>query len=380
MNLSGNNKTLTLRVKAEAISLGFQLVGVTSPQPSDQVTTYSNWLANGRHAGMEYLASDRAVYRRQSPLNILPECKSILSLGLPYSPQHISTNSSDQIRIAAYALGDDYHDVFDTKLTQLVNFIEKQIGSPFPHRMYSDTGPVLEREIAQRAGLGWIGKNTCLINPKLGSFFLLGEILLGVTLDPDEPFSVDHCGICRKCIDSCPTEAILSDRTIDSNLCISYLTIENRGEIPSELRGSIGEWLFGCDICQNVCPWNIRFARHSDLVEFQPREFLKNPSNAGILKLIEESYRSNLQGSPLKRAKLSGLIRNASITAANTEDFDVVPILAELLTHHPDAQVRSHCAWAIGQLQGSGYEKILRDALDSEDDPKTRDEIYSALD
>jgi epoxyqueuosine reductase len=344
------------------------------------MNVYSNWLANGRHAGMNYLARDRAIDRRRNTLNIMPDCKSIISLGLKYSPSHMGRESSNEIRVAGYALGDDYHDVFDAKLEELVTFMERQIGSSFPHRIYSDTGPILEREIAQRAGLGWIGKNTCLINPKLGSYFLIGEILLGITLDPDEPFSMDHCGSCTRCIDSCPTGAILTDRTIDSNVCISYLTIENRGEIRADLRNSIGEWLFGCDICQDVCPWNIRFARQSDITEFQPRDYLLSASNSDFLKLTEETYQITLRDSPLKRAKLSGLIRNASVTAGNTKDVDALPLLMSLLTHHPDPQVRSHCAWSLGNFKGSGNEKILRAALDSEDDPKTKDEISSALD
>ena len=192
-------------------------------------------------------------------------------------------------------------------------------------------------------------------------------------------FVSDSCKLCKRCIDNCPTEAILTDRTIDSNRCISYLTIENRGGIPSELRSSIGDWVFGCDVCQDVCPWNMRFAHPSEIQEFQPREFLKHTSSPDFLSLTEDAYRIELQNSPLKRAKLNGLLRNAAITAGNATDPAALPHLASLLTKYHDATVRSICAWAIARINESGNEKIIRDALESEDDPTTKDEITAAL-
>jgi epoxyqueuosine reductase len=222
---------------------------------------------------MAYLATERSRARRADPREILPECRSILVLATPYSPPDIALSGTSEAReveahgltghIASYAWGEDYHDVLPARMKELVQFIETQVGGPVKHRWYTDTGPILERDLAQRAGIGWIGKNTCLISPKFGSYFLLSEILLDLALEPDSPFITDHCGTCTRCIEACPTDCILPDRTIDASRCISYLTIELKDEIPSELRDKIGNWVFGCDICQIVCPWN-RFAGEGD--------------------------------------------------------------------------------------------------------------------
>ncbi len=230
--------------------LGFILAGVTSAEPSQHYPNFEEWLADDNHGTMNYLAEERSRIRRADPKQILPECKSILVLGIPYSP--ISPDSG----IAAYALGDDYHEVIPPRLQEIVEFIEGQIGYPIPNRYYTDTGPILERDLAQRAGLGWVGKNSMLINPRAGSTFFLAEILLCIELEPDETIVTDHCGTCTRCITACPTEAILPNRTLDARRCISYLTIELRDDIPEELRPRMGNWIFGCDICQMVCPWN----------------------------------------------------------------------------------------------------------------------------
>jgi epoxyqueuosine reductase len=262
---------LTHQLKAEAYALGFELVGVTTPDPPAHMDVYSKWIASGRHGEMSYLESSTAMGRRQDPLSILPECKSILVVGINYQPEENPNTQTRNGKVATYALGDDYHMVIESKLRKLIGSFQSRIESPISYRIYTDTGPILERDFAQRAGLGWIGKNTCLINPKLGSYFLLGEALLSIQLEPDPPFDLDRCGSCSRCIDSCPTSCILPDRTIDSRRCISYLTIEKRGTIPEEYRDAIGDWLYGCDICQEVCPWNHRFSVPTKLVEFRPR-------------------------------------------------------------------------------------------------------------
>ncbi|RPI82769.1 MAG: tRNA epoxyqueuosine(34) reductase QueG, partial [Chloroflexi bacterium] len=248
-------------IKDKAKELGFLLVGVTGPEPPAHLDVFSHWLQAGRHGEMSYLATERSIQRRSDPKQILPECRSILSLAAPYpspgGPDHVGAGKG---KVAAYAWGDDYHDVLPERLDALVEYIEAEVGHPVPNRWYTDTGPILERELAQRAGLGWIGKNTLLINPQQGSYFLLAEILLGIDLEPDPPFTMDGCGSCTRCLDACPTSCILPDRTIDATRCISYLTIELKGSIPEDLRPQIGEWVFGCDVCQQVCPWNQRFA------------------------------------------------------------------------------------------------------------------------
>ncbi|MBN1666178.1 MAG: tRNA epoxyqueuosine(34) reductase QueG, partial [Anaerolineales bacterium] len=251
-------------IKTEAQRLGFELVGVTSPDPPAHLEVYQAWVQAGRHAEMGYLASERALLHRADPLRILPACQSILVLGIRY-PAPLEQPDAEALsgrgQVAAYAWGADYHEVLPARLQALVAFIETRVGRAIPNRWYTDTGPLLERELAQRAGLGWIGKNTCLINPRHGSYFLLAEILLGLSLPLDEPLITDHCGSCTRCVQACPTGCIRPDRTLEAGRCLSYLTIELKAAIPPELRHSLGDWIFGCDICQQVCPWNQRFAQ-----------------------------------------------------------------------------------------------------------------------
>ena len=236
-------------IKEKARQLGFILAGVTTPDPPPHYSTFENWLAHGHHGNMDYLATERSRLRRADPRQILPECQSILVLATPYSPPVHAGDSGEALgdrgKIAAYARGDDYHDVLPPRMKELVQFIEEQAGQPVKNRWYTDTGPLLERDLAQRAGIGWIGKNTCLIHPKHGSYFLLSEILLDLALEPDPPFVTDHCGTCTRCIEACPTDCILPDRTIDATRCISYLTIELKDGIPTELRHKVGSWVFG---------------------------------------------------------------------------------------------------------------------------------------
>jgi epoxyqueuosine reductase len=228
---------LKTAILAEARRLGFVLAGVTTPDPPEHFSTFAAWLRAGRHGEMAYLASERSLARRADPRQVLPECRSILVLGTPYSaPPPAEAAQAGRGRVAAYAWGDDYHDVLAGRLQALVAFIEAQAGQHVPNRWYTDTGPLLERDLAQRAGLGWIGKNTCLIHPRLGSYFLLAEVLLGLELEPDPAWLPDRCGSCRRCIQACPTGCILPDRTLDARRCISYLTIELKGPIPEELR------------------------------------------------------------------------------------------------------------------------------------------------
>ena len=312
-----NRPYLVTRLKSHARALGFALVGLTTPDPPPHRDSYQQWLANGYHGEMNYLATQRARERRADPHLILPNCKTILVVALPYTPGNMTGP------IAAYALGADYHDVLPRKLTQLMQWLEREVGHTIAHKIYTDTGPLLERDLAQRAGLGWIGKNTLLINPQGGSYFLLGEALLDLELPPDPPFTADHCGTCARCIEACPTAAILPDRALDSRRCISYLTIELKGSIPIEVRDQMGGWIFGCDICQAVCPWNERFAANlfpdPDLA---PR--LQPPHLETELSLTPEQFNVKFKDSPVKRAKRRGTLRyicnlNADASVLNSE-------------------------------------------------------------
>jgi epoxyqueuosine reductase len=228
-----------------------------------------------------------------------------------------ASGSKRQGRVARYAWGDDYHDWMWGRLDALSAFVEAEASRTVIGRRYVDTGPLLERELAVRAGLGWFGKNTMLINPRRGSWLLLGELLLDLELAYDRPFRTDHCGTCTRCIEACPTQCILPDRTLDASRCVSYLTIElRRKEMPQELRGSVGNWIFGCDICQEVCPWN-RFAKPTGKLAFQPRQGTPRPELAELLALDDEGFRQRFKGSPIKRAKRSGLQRNAAVALDN---------------------------------------------------------------
>ncbi|MGW8251158.1 MAG: tRNA epoxyqueuosine(34) reductase QueG, partial [Anaerolineales bacterium] len=348
---------MTQSIKTEARRLGFGLVGVTTPDPPPHVEVYRRWLQAGRHGEMAYLASERAVLRRADPRSILPECRSILVLGIRYpAPDAPKTHKGKggagsgegpligangmKGRVASYAWGDDYHDVLPPRLRTLVAFIDAEVGYPVPNRYYTDTGPLLERDLAQRAGLGWIGKNTCLIHPQKGSYFLLAEVLLGVELEPDPPFTADMCGSCTRCLDACPTGCILPDRTLDAGRCISYLTIELKDAIPAELRPQIGDWVFGCDVCQQVCPWNLRFAAPLGDPAFAAHPDVPEPDLLSELRLTPEEFNRKFKGSPVKRAKRRGYLRNVAVALGDSGDPQVVPALAEALTGDAEPLVR----------------------------------------
>jgi epoxyqueuosine reductase len=352
--LSFNNESqLKQAIKEKARRLGFVLAGVASSEPPGQYAIFEEWLERGHHGDMDYLASERSRLRRADPRQILPECKSILVLALPCTPatnrDRAETPRAElrdhDLHVAAYALGDDYHQVILPRLRQIVEFIEEQVGRKIPNRYYTDTGPILEREFAQRAGLGWIGKNSMLIHPKAGSTFLLAEILLGIELEPDDPFPTDHCGTCTRCLDACPTQCILPDRTLDSRRCISYLTIENKGEIPEDLREQIGGWIFGCDICQQVCPWN-RFALPSDPA-LEPS--IPLPVRTSDLLLTSVEFNQRFRNSPIKRAKRRGLIRNLAVALGNTGGETDLPVL-EQAAQDKEPLARDHAIWAIRKI------------------------------
>jgi epoxyqueuosine reductase len=344
-----DNSALKEAIKEKARQLGFFLAGVTTPDPPPHFSIFEHWLAQARHGTMEYLATERSRIRRADPREILPECRSILVLATPYSPPSPGRSRGEEAgktgQIASYAWGKDYHDILPKRMKQLVQFIEEQVGHPLRNRWYADTGPILERDLAQRAGLGWIGKNTCLIHPRHGSYFLLSEILLDLQLEPDAPIVTDHCGTCTRCIEACPTDCILPDRTIDARRCISYLTIEFKEDIPTDLRDKVGNWVFGCDICQMVCPWN-RFAGEGDPAfgEENPAQTLEDE-----LSVTAQEFNQRFRGSPVKRAKRGGYLRNAAVALGNTGDRLVLPVLQNSLDHE-EPIVREHAKWAIEKI------------------------------
>jgi len=339
-------------IKDKARQLGFILAGVTLPESPPHYSTFENWLAQGHHGTMNYLATDRARAHRADPKNILPECKSILVLATAYdSPLPSGEGLGVRGKVASYAHGDDYHNVLPARMEELVHFIEEQAGGPVKNRFYTDTGPILERDLAQRAGIGWIGKNTCLIHPKRGSYFFISEILLDLALEPDPAFTTDHCGTCTRCITACPTDCILPNRTLDATRCISYLTIELKDDIPVELREKIGGWVFGCDICQMVCPWN-RFAAEGDpAFADDPSSSLRTPLVlTDELTLTPQAFNHRFKRTPVTRAKRRGYLRNVAVALGNTGDKNALPALENAL-NDDESLIREHAQWAIDKIK-----------------------------
>lgn len=374
---------LTQAIKEQASRLGFTLVGVTSSNPLPHEQVFEGWLKQGRHAEMHYLDTPRSRQCRAHPERLLPGCRSVLVLGVRY-PAPVSVMVNGELstvthgHIASYAWGVDYHEFLTDRMRSLVVFIEEIAGHPVPNRWYTDTGPVLERELAQRAGFGWIGKNTCLINPRQGSYFLLAEILLGLELDHDAPFDEDLCGTCTRCLQACPTSCILPDRTLDAGRCISYLTIELKGSIPIDLRPLMDGWVFGCDICQQVCPWN-RFAGAQADPTYDHLLASPGPDLLVELRLTGQEFNRKYQHSPLRRARRRGYLRNIAVALGNQRISGAVAALAQSLQSDSDTLVRSHAAWALGQFSSAASRQALQSARHDENDPQVLVEIERAL-
>jgi epoxyqueuosine reductase len=349
-----DSEDLARYIQSACAALGFDLAGITQPTPVAHHDTYRAWVSAGRHGTMAYLGTERAVAARSDPRQVLPECRSILIVAANYTPSPQAEHAPWQLDIAGYAQGEDYHRVLTRRLRRVMAELEAHLGRPIRHRLYTDTGPLLERELAQQAGLGWIGRNTCLIHPRLGSYLFLAEVLLELDLPADPPFTSDHCGACTRCVQACPTGCILPDRTLDARRCISYLTIELRGRIPVDLRQAIGGWVFGCDICQQVCPWNLRFASPTNAPEFQPRPWLRSLRANDLLRLTATEFEDGLRHSPLKRARRTGLLRNAAIAAANMKDPGTPAAMRALLEAESDSDLREALDWALAQFPGEG--------------------------
>ncbi len=371
---------LTADLKAEAVRLGFVLAGVTTPDPPASLPVFENWLAAGRHGPLGYLARPDTLAARRDPRALLPECESILVVAAAYDrPEDAGPAKPGRGRVAAYAWQEDYHAALPPRLAALVAWLEAETGAPIPHRILTDSGPVLERDLAQRAGLGWIGKNSMLIHPQRGSYFLLAEVLLGVELEPDAAIETDHCGTCTRCIEACPTDCILPDRTLDAGRCISTLTIELKTAIPPDLRPLMGDWVFGCDICQQVCPWNERFAPPQGDPAFAAAGIERaQPLLVDELGLGAEEFKQKYGATPLARPKRAGYLCNVAVALGNAGDAAAVPALAAALG---DAEplVRGHAAWALGRIGGDAARAALAAALAGEADAEVRGEMEAAL-
>ena len=332
-------------IKGQAYGLGFDLVGITTLGPAETASRFEEWIANGYAGEMGYLARG-AAKRRNSRLPFEGAISAIV-VGLNYGGREATGP------IARYARGDDYHELMTARLRELHQWVEREIGHPVSGKAYVDTGPILERDLARRAGLGWFGKNTNLVNPRLGSFFFIGALLVDLELEADAPFEADRCGSCRRCLDACPTGAFVDERVLDATKCISYLTIEAKGAIPVELRESIGGLVYGCDICQDVCPWNVRFSREVREEAFQRREILNGESRTiarALLSMDSDSFSSDFKGSPMKRAKRPGLMRNAAVALGNVGNENDLDLLRAARVS-ADEMVRTHIDWAIARIE-----------------------------
>jgi epoxyqueuosine reductase len=339
--------TPSQRIRAEALALGFEAVGIAAVDPDDGPAHYEAWLAAGMHGDMGWLASDRHRARRADPSQILPGLASVVCVALCHEPGRDDPRDARIGKIARYAAGEDYHTIMRDKLRLLQAAIADALPGASPI-WYSDTGAILERGWAQRAGIGWTGKHSGLLSPRIGSWFLLGEVLVDRPLDADLPFAQDHCGTCTRCITACPTQAIVAPKQVDARLCISYLTIELRGPIPIELRPLIGDWIFGCDICQDVCPWN-RFAPPAREARLHARA-LEGWTLERFLDLDDATFAELFAGSPIRRTRRAGFLRNVCVALGNRGDASAAPRLARALAEDPDALVRAHAAWALGEI------------------------------
>lgn len=362
----------TEQLKTQAIDLGFNIVGVTPASPSPSLDAYFTWIDKEMHGTMGYLARPDRQIRRRDLNVILPGVKSLILVGLDYRtliPNSKLLKDPSRGRIASYAWGLDYHDLMTPRLERLADWLGEASGVPLSHRVYVDTGAILERSHAQQAGMGFIGKNTMLINPKRGSYFFLGEILTDLEFDEyDTPHAETMCGGCTRCLVACPTNAFPKPFVLDARRCISYLTIEHKGYIDHQLRPLMGNWVYGCDVCQEVCPWQ-RFS-----VPTRERDFYADaidsaaPKLLDLLEMTDETFKARYHQSPIKRIKRERLIRNACIAAGNWGNDAAIPLLERLLTDDSPL-VRAHAAWGLLKIseetRGTVKARLARESDDA---------------
>jgi epoxyqueuosine reductase len=337
--------SIATRIKEQAHALGFELAGIAPAAEADGFAQLQDWLAQGFAGEMEYMT--RHADARGHPASILPSVRSVVMVGINYHSPLTTHHSPLHGRISCYAGGLDYHDVLRGKLKSLLAWIQEQVPGT-RGRAVIDTAPLLERDFARRAGLGWFGKNTMLIDKKLGSYFFLGALLLDLELPADEPFASAHCGSCTRCLDACPTDAFVGPYQLDARRCITYLTIELHGSIADELKPMMGDWIFGCDVCQEVCPWN-RKAPAGRESAFAPRDSGLHVDLLELLSITEEEFRERFRHTPIWRARRAGLLRNAAIALGNTGDARARPVLQRALGDAEPA-VREAAAWALARL------------------------------
>jgi epoxyqueuosine reductase len=359
-------------IQEKAFDLGFNLFGITDPSPPVHYALYEYWLSQKHFGEMDYLDNQRSRELRKTPILLMPDCKSIIIVGLPNNPESFGKIELYG-KIASFGHQEDYHLVIRKNLNQLHEFIKEAVGLEVKGKVFCDSSPLLEKELAQRAGLGWIGKNSLLISPQVGSLFNLGELFLDIDLPHSQTKNIDLCGDCQACIDACPMQCIKVDRTINAERCISYLTIEHKGIIDQSLRSKMGSWVFGCDICQMVCPWNKK--------PFSHYEISKSSQIFQLLKdngFTNDQFLSIFGNTPTKRIKREGFLRNYSLSLGNSTMSEVIPVL-EFLFSEKDPVIRRYVSWALGKIKNSEIRNILENYLFSEKDLTVINEINQAL-
>ena len=362
------------RIRAKALALGFDKVGFSRAGPLGSRSGLEKWLESGHQGEMHWMSRNAA--KRQDPSLILAEVRTILSVAINYYHPLDHSENPRHGKISRYAWGLDYHHVLKARLKTLAGWIAETLP-PANGLFYSDTGPVMDKVWAHKAGLGWIGKHSNLVSRDQGSWLFLGEILLDLEL-PESGESGNFCGSCRRCLDACPTGAIVAPYVVDSRLCISYLTIELRGPVPLELRPLIGSRIFGCDDCQDVCPWN-RFAQPSLEKAFYPAPGNHAPVLMKLMRISRQEFSERFRLSPIRRCGYAGFLRNVAIALGNSGLPETVPSL-KIALHHPESLVRRHGAWALGRIGDREARSELLQATRSESDPCVRSEIRLALD
>ncbi len=367
--------SVTERLKAAAFEIGFELVGIAPAVTPAGFSRLHDWLKRGFAGEMNYLPRREAAY--EHPRHVLESVRSLIVTAWNYQTSEPQPAGSNEGRVARYAWGTaDYHEFLREKLQRLANCLhELRLGCRT--RTVIDTAPLLERDFAQLAGLGWFGKNTMLINKRSGSFLFLGAVLTDAELEFDAPHETSHCGTCTRCLDVCPTQAFPEPYVLDARRCISYLTIELRSQIPRDLRADVGDWLFGCDLCQDVCPWNRKSPR-SVASECQPQPSLDPASATALLSLSEEEFQRQFGRTPLSRPGWNGMRRNAAIVLGNRGDEQAVEPLTAALDD-ADPMVRGAAAWALGRIGGESARAALQARLAVEDNPEVMAELNYAL-
>jgi epoxyqueuosine reductase len=374
--VSAASVELARAVRERALGAGFDVVGIARAEALDpDRARLEDWLARGSHAGMRWMARDPAL--RGDPRRLLPGCRSVIVCAMSYWPgEEAAATPPGRARVALYARGRDYHRVLGARLRELASWLERETGEAA--RAFTDTGPVLERAWAVRAGIGWIGKNANVMRRDLGSWLLLGEVLAAAELDPDPAVDEEFCGSCTACLDACPTGAIREPGVVDANACISYWTIEHRGPVPVERRSGNGDWIFGCDVCQDVCPWNAGWARPSRGEALARRDDLAGLDPADVLGLDEATFRRRYSGTSLMRAKWEGMRRNACIVLGNRGSEDGLAPLA-LALDDPDPDLRALAAWAVGRIGGARAREVAARALARETEGRVAAELRAAI-